>query len=76
MTEVIETTDDGYDIPIGIVLSMTLYTIYIYIAGKLVQMYKMDNWIIFFIYFMPLIVLYIEIPILLRKSDNWKKYID
>ncbi len=76
MTEMIETTDDGYDRPIGIVLSMTLYAIYIYIADKLVQMFKIDNWIIFFIYFIPLIVFYIEIPILLRKSDRWQKYIE
>lgn len=71
-----ETIEDCNHIPIGIVLSMTLYAMYIYISGKLVQMYKIDNWIIFFIYFMPLIVFYIEIPILLRKSDGWQKYIE
>lgn len=73
MTEI---TEDCNDIPIGIVLSMVLYAVYIYISDKLVQIYKIDNWIIFVIYFIPLIVFYIEIPILLRRSSGWQKYVE
>ena len=76
MIEMTETIEDYNYIPIGIVLSMALYAIYIYISDKLVQMYDIDNWMIFFIYLIPLIVFYIEIPILLRKSDRWQRYID
>ena len=60
-------TEDGDEIPLGIVLSMILFAAYIYILNKLTQTLKIDNWIISSIYFIPFIFLYIAIPILLRK---------
>ncbi len=68
--------EDGNDIPIGIAMSMSLYATYTYIIDKLLQMPKIDNWIMFAIYFVPFIALYIEIPIILKKSNGWKKYTD
>lgn len=68
--------EDCNDIPIGIVVSMSLYSVYIYIMEKLMQTYKIDNLIIFVIYFVPLIVLYIEIPVMLKKSNGWQKYMN
>jgi hypothetical protein len=74
--------EDGNDIPIGIVTAVTLYAMYMYILDKMMQIYKVyiqtyrvDNWIMFIIYFVPLVILYIEIPILLRKFNN-QKYIE
>lgn len=66
--------EDCNDIPIGITISMSIYTVYIYVMSKLLQTYKIDNWIIFIIYFVPFVVLYIETPIVLRKSNRWQKY--
>lgn len=66
--------EDCNDIPIGIVVSMSVYAIYTYILEKLIYTYTIDNWIIFIIYFVPFVILYIEIPILLKKSNNWQKY--
>lgn len=68
--------EDCNDIPIGIVISMSIYAVYIYVASKLVQTYKFDSWIMFIMYFAPLVILYIEIPIILGKSNNWKKHTD
>jgi hypothetical protein len=68
--------EDCSDIPVGIVVSISIYSVYIYIADKLIQVYKLDNWIMFIIYFVPFIILYIEIPAILRKSNNRQKYID
>lgn len=65
MKDKIEYSDN---ITIGIVLSMFLYAIYTYVADKFIPLYKMDNMTIFFIYFIPLIVFYVEIPILLRSD--------
>lgn len=62
--------EDGNEIPIGIVASMVLYAVCTYILDKLIQNYKIDNWIIFVIYFVPLIVLYIKIPVLLKRSNS------
>ena len=69
-------TEECNDIPIGISLSMSIYAVCIYVLDKLVQMYKIDNRIVFIIYFVPLIILYIEVPNLLRKSDKWQKYME
>ncbi len=79
--------EDGNDIPIGIIMSISIYTIYSYAINELVQMYKInnlatnnlvtnnlvtndsiiDNLILFVIYFVPLIILYVETPILLKR---------
>lgn len=69
-------TEDCNDIPVGITLSMSIYAICIYALDKVMQMYKIDNRILFIIYFVPFVILYIEIPNLLRKSDKWQKYIE
>ena len=61
---------DARDLPKGIVISMSLYAIYIHLASTLVQRYKIDNWIIFIIYFAPLMILYIGIPIVIRNSNG------
>jgi len=71
-----EMTEDCNDIPIGIILSMVLYAMYIHITSKLLHIYKLDNRIMFIIYFVPLVVFYIEIPILLRRFNRWRKYAD
>ncbi len=66
------------EIQMGIVLSMILFAIYIQILDKLIKMFipKIDNWLLTIIYLIPLIVLYIRIPITLRKHNAWRKYID
>ena len=67
------------DIPIGTVLSMSLYTIYVSILDKLINSYKIDSRIITVIYVIPLFIFYIGtpvllIPVLLRVSDKiWGK---
>ena len=69
-------TDDCNDIPIGITLSMSIYAVCIYVLDKVMQMYKIDNLILFIIYFVPFVILYIEVPNLLRKSNRWQKYME
>ena len=68
--------EDCNDIPIGIALSMSTYAICIYILDKLMQMHKVDDRIVFIIYFVPLIILYIKIPDMLRKSERWQRYME
>lgn len=70
--------DDCNELPLGIVLSITLFAIYVQILDKLSQTFilKIDNWILSVIYFLPLIILYIRIPISLRKHNSWRRYID
>lgn len=67
------------EIPLGIILSMILYAIYAHILEGLIREYNIDvlirihhidNWAMPIIYFLPLVILYIEIPILLRKYKN------
>lgn len=68
--------EDYDDIPIGIVLSMISYSVYIYILNILMRTFKiyewipifgMDNIIMFIIYMVPLILLYTNAPIVLRR---------
>ena len=72
--------EDGNDIPIGILTSMLIYTIYLIILDNLINWLDksldnwINNWITFIIYFLPLMILYIEIPIVLKKSNNWQQY--
>lgn len=61
---------DARDLPKGILISMSLYAVYIHLASTLIQRYKIDNWLIFIIYFIPFIILYIGIPIVIRKSNG------
>ncbi len=71
--------EEDNDIPIGIVISMSLYAIYAYATNKLLQIfsyYDIDNWIIFMIYFVPFVILYIETPIIIKKSNGWRRYLD
>lgn len=67
--------EDCDDIPIGIVISISLYALYMHAIENLMNMYNIDSRIIFYIYFVPLIIFYIEIPIILKKSNNWQKYV-
>lgn len=66
------------EIPMGIVLSMALFAIYVQILDKLIKIFipKIDNWLLAIIYLIPLIILYLRIPITLRKHNFWRKYID
>lgn len=69
--------EDHSYIPVGIVLSMVSYVMYIYILDMLMQTFKTYEWIqifrtnnimMFTIYMIPLILLlYINVPILLRR---------
>lgn len=43
---------------------------------ELIQTFKMESLIIFAIYFIPLVILYVRVPILLSKHKNWQKYIN
>lgn len=76
-------TEDSDEISIGIVLSTILFATYIYISDRLMQIFKIyeliqtfefNNIIMFIIYFIPLIILYVRIPIFLRRHKGWQKY--
>lgn len=65
--------EEGNNVPIGIAVSMLLYTVYTCIIDRLPHMYGTDNLTMLIIYFVPLIILYVETPVILRKYDKWQR---
>lgn len=63
--------EDRDEIPLGIVSSMILFGLYTYVLNKFFNRLltnEINNSMLIIIYFIPFIILYIGVPILLRKS--------